>query len=368
MKVGITGQNGFIGRHLYNFLRLQEGVTLIPYSKTFFTDELRLQDFVKECDTIVHLAALNRHEDSDVLYNTNIQLTYKLISACEITNANPHILISSSTQENRDNPYGQSKKEARLRLEKWAEKNQGTTTGMIIPNVFGPFGKPFYNSFIATFCHQVANDDKPTINEDSIVYLIYINELVQEIYKLIVSPVSGKVVVPSYHMIKVSEVLEKLLIYKESYMDTGEFPDLSSSFDLALFNTFRCYIPLNHFPKLYTKHTDDRGAFVEIARSNSTGQFSYSSTKPGITRGNHFHTRKAERFAVIRGRASIKIRQINSDSITEYIVDGDKPGFVDMPIWHTHNITNIGDDELVTLFWINEPYDPNDSDTYFINV
>ena len=368
MKVGITGQNGFVGRHLFNFLDLKEEIELIPFSKSYFENQEELQKFVSECDAIVHLAAMNRHEDQQVIYDTNINLVKKLIKACRATDAKPHILISSSTQEERDNLYGKSKKEGRELLEKWAAENGSKTTGMVIPNVFGPFGKPFYNSFVATFCHQVARGEKPTIINDSSVQLIYVNELIDEIYNLLINPVSGKVLIPYFHDVKVSEVLEKLNVYYNDYIEKGIFPTLETPLDLALFNSFRCYIPNNHYPQPFTKHTDNRGSFVEIVRANTSGQFSFSTTKPGITRGNHFHTRKAERFAVIKGKAKISIRKIDSDEVVDYFIDGENPAYVDMPIWHTHNISNIGDEEMIALFWINEPYNAEDADTYFVNV
>ena len=368
MKIGITGQSGFIGSHLFNFLNLKENIQLIPFSKEFYTVKNDMEVFVKECDVIVHLAAMNRYEDPQVIYDTNIKLVDLLIDACTSSNSRPHILFSSSTQEGQENLYGHSKKEGRLKLEAWAEENNARTTGMIIPNVFGPFGKPFYNSFIATFCHLVANNERPNIDKDAIVNLIYVNELIEEIYLLIMKPLNGMVEIPSYHKIKVSNVLKKLDEYFDQYLKNGIFPNLQTPFDLALFNTFRCYIPTDYYPRAYSKHTDERGSFVEIVRANTSGQFSFSTTVPGVTRGNHFHTRKAERFAVIKGKAKISLRKIDTDEVTDYILDGESPGYVDMPIWHTHNITNIGEDELITLFWINEPYNQEDSDTYFVNV
>ncbi len=368
MKVGITGQKGFVGRHLFNYLNLQEEVDLIPFEKDFFSDENSLSDFVAKCDTIVHLAAMNRHEDQQVIYNTNIDLVKKLISACEAANATPHILISSSTQEERDNLYGKSKKEGRELLEAWASKHGATTTGMVIPNVFGPFGKPFYNSVTATFCHQVATGEEPTIHNDGVVKMIYVNELIEEIFTLIKSKKNGKVDIPYNHEIKVSELLSKLKVFREEYMERGEFPSINTPLDLALFNTFRCYVPADYYPRPFVKHTDDRGYFVEIVRANTSGQFSFSTTKPGITRGNHFHTRKAERFAIIKGKGKISLRKIDSDEVIDYYIDGDKPAYVDMPIWYTHNISNVGDEEMIALFWINEPYNAEDADTYYVTV
>lgn len=367
-KIGITGQQGFIGRHTYNYLNLKEDITLVPFERDFFKNDKQLQDFVSQCDVIVHLAAMNRHENPQVIYDTNVLLVQRLIEACQNTNSSPHILFSSSTQEDRDNLYGASKRKGRELLEKWATENNATVTGMVIPNVFGPFGKPFYNSVFATFCHQVIQGEKPTIIQDGDLKLIYVNELVEAIAELIYNPQSGKVEIPHHHELKVSELLAKLNLFYSEYYEQGKFPNLQTPTDLAMFNSFLCYLPKDYYPRKFTKHTDNRGSFVEIVRANTSGQFSYSTTVPGITRGNHFHTRKAERFAVIKGKAKISMRKIDTDEVIDYIIDGENPAYVDMLIWHTHNITNIGDEELITLFWINEPYNPDDADTYFVNV
>lgn len=367
-KVGITGQYGFVGRHLYNYLNLQNDIELITFERDYFEDESKLQSFVQACDIIVHLAAVNRHEDQQELHDINVQLVKKLIVACETTKSKPWILFSSSIQEEKDNLYGASKRRGRELLEIWANKNSAQTTTLVIPNVFGPFGKPFYNSVAATFCHQVATGGEPTIHKDGTIKLIYVNHLIQEIYSIIQNKISGKVNIDHQYELKVSELLNKLLNFKNKYIDKGEFPNITNPLELDLFNTFRCYIPADHYPRPYTKHTDDRGYFVEIVRANTSGQFSFSTTKPGITRGNHFHTRKAERFAVIKGKAQISIRKIDSEKVIDYIIDGNEPGYVDMPIWHTHNISNIGEEDLIALFWINEPYNAEDADTYYVNV
>lgn len=368
MNIGITGQSGFIGRHLYNYLNLNKELKLIDFERECFSNPSKLDTFVSSCDVIVHLAALNRHEDQNVIFNENVRLVEQIILSCETTNSTPHILFSSSTQEDRNNLYGQSKKQGRLLLETWAKKNNAKTTGIVIPNVFGPFGKPNYNSVVATFCHKLVNNEMPEIHIDGNLKLIYVNKLVEEISTLISNGTEGKVSIPHQYELKVSELLENLQEIKNQYLIGGEFPSLMSPLKLDLFNTFRCYVPTFYYPKSFVEHKDDRGAFVEIVRANTTGQFSFSTTKPGITRGNHFHTRKAERFAVIKGKARIDLRKIDSDEIISYQLSGDKPSYVDMPIWYTHNITNVGDEELLTLFWINEPYDPEDPDTYFINV
>lgn len=376
IKVGITGQAGFIGYHLYTTLSLRDDVELIEFKRDFFEKPDQLAIFVSSCDTIVHLAAMNRHKDPQVIYDTNIALVKKLIAACETSKKQPHIIFSSSSQEQKDNLYGRSKKEGKNLFTAWANGNRGRFTSLTVPNVFGPFGKPNYNSVVATFCHKIANNEEPTILKDAEVGLIYVNELVEKFIEAIKGHAienhldigAFEVKITANHFVKVSKLLRLLKGYKENYMENGVFPNLEDDFERALFNTFRCYVPKTHYPVKYTKHTDPRGSFVEIARTQTSGQFSFSTTVPGITRGNHFHTRKAERFAVIRGKALIQLRKIGSNEVINYHLDGDEPAYVDMPIWYTHNITNTGDEELITLFWINEPYNPEDADTFFEDV
>lgn len=368
-KIGITGQSGFIGSHLYNYLGLQKSIERISFKDEFFQDEKDLDNFVKKCDVIVHLAAMNRHNDPEVLYQTNIDLVRKLISSLERTNSKAHILISSSTQEEKDNLYGKSKKKGRKLLIEWSKKSGAIFTGLVIPNVFGPFGNPFYNSFIATFSHRITHNEQPEIQVDAVIDLIYVQDLVKLIYKQIINKTHlEEFIVPYIASAKVTDVLAKLYEYKKDYIDNGIFPKIDNYFDVCLFNTFRSYIPQDYFPRMLKLNTDARGSFVETVKTLGQGQFSFSTTKPGITRGDHFHLRKVERFAVIKGKARIQLRRIGTEEVIDYFLDGSEPAYVDMPVWFTHNITNIGDEELVTLFWINEFFDPEDPDTYYEKV
>ena len=371
IKIGITGQAGFVGQHLYNTLGLfPEEFERINFEDDYFKDESKLLEFVGQCDVIVHLAAMNRHHDPQVIYDTNMGLVTKLIQSLKQTHSKAHILFSSSSQEEKDNLYGKSKKEGRKLLIHWAKESGGKFSGLIIPNVFGPFGHPNYNSFIATFCHKLSHDETPTIEVDGSVKLIYVGELVAEILSEIRSGKGNdEFVIPHTSESKVSEILHLLESYKEHYFIKGEIPAIGSTFELNLFNTFRCYMDIaNHFPVKYTQHIDPRGSFVEVIRLGIGGQVSFSTTVPGITRGNHYHTRKIERFSVIKGKALIQLRRIGTDAVLNFYLDGNQPAYVDMPIWYTHNINNIGDEVLYTNFWINESYDVNDPDTYFENV
>jgi len=371
VSIGITGQAGFIGTHLFNYLNLlKDEVHLIPFEDRYFSEKSDLESFVSKCDAIVHLAALNRHNDPQTIYSTNIGLVKQLISALDNAGARPHILFSSSTQEERDNIFGKSKREGRQLLLEWAERTGAPFTGMVIPNVFGPFGNPYYNSVIATFSHQLTHDEQPRVEIDAQLKLIYISDLVKVIWYLIKNRVSvGEFKVSPTDEAKVTEILTLIQSFKNQYLEHGILPDLSDPFERNLFNTFVCYIDHStFFPYKLKINSDERGSFVETVKLNSGGQISFSTTKPGITRGNHFHTRKAERFTVIKGKALIQLRRIGTDKIINFELDGTEPAFVDMPVWHTHNITNIGSEDLYTIFWISEFFNPGDPDTFFEKV
>ena len=226
IKIGITGQSGFIGTHLYNTLGLKpQQFERIPFEDSFFNEEKKLIRFVKSCDIIVHLAAMNRHNDPEVIYKTNTGLVKQLITACEASGSKPHIIFSSSTQEEQDNLYGRSKKEGRKLFEKWADKNNTSFNGLIIPNVFGPFGHPYYNSVVATFCHQLTHNEQPRIEVDGELKLIYVSELVKNIIQQIISTRSQITdhQSPVIFIVRVLECSGDLVLYFISY-----FPSCSN--------------------------------------------------------------------------------------------------------------------------------------------
>ncbi len=376
IRIGITGQIGFVGSCLYNTLGLQsELYERIPFEDSFFDDFDALCRFVKDCDVIVHLAGMNRHLDPQVIYDTNIRLVKQLIKAMERLAVRPYVIFSSSTQEEKDNLYGSSKREGRLLLQSWAERQHAMFTALIIPNVYGPFGKPNYNSFMATFCYKLTHNEQPQIITDAEVSLIYVGSLVQIMIDKIGQYAAHKptgidnVWLPHDMQAKVSDILLLLEKFKMQYLDNGYIPSLTNENERNLFYTFHSYIDhAQRYPKLLEQFVDDRGSFVETIRFGTGGQSSFSVTLPGVTRGNHFHTRKIERFTVIKGKARIQLRRIGSDEVLTFDLDGKSPAYVDMPIWYTHNITNIGNDELYTQFWINEWYNKEDGDTYFEKV
>ncbi len=370
IKVGVTGSNGFIGWHLCRTLELNTNdFQVVEFKRDWFDDRTQLDLFVSKCDIIVHLAGLNRHSEDSFIYETNVGLAVKLVESFNRTGFKGQIIFSSSIQEERNNTFGNSKKVARELFSNWASICNATFHGVIIPNVFGAFGVPFYNSVISTFCHQLVIGENPKIETDAALNLIYIDDLVKKIIALFNNETNENEIITHTDTYKVSEILELLIRYIEKYFKNGQIPNFKNKFEINLFNTFRSYFNLNnYYPIKYKNNIDERGNFVEIIRLEMGGQVSFSTTQKEVTRGNHFHTRKIERFSVIKGKAQIQLRKIGTSEIFNYHLTGEEPSYVDMPIWYTHNIKNIGEEELYTIFWINEFYDANDPDTYFEQV
>lgn len=370
MNIGITGQSGFVGYHLYNTIKYcYKDLNLIEFKDEYFENDEILKNFLKRCDAVVHLAALNRHNDEEMIFKTNIGLVEKLIRLMTENNLKPHILFASSIQEYKDNPYGRSKKIGRKLLEKWSKENDANFTGMILPNIYGAFGVPFYNSVISTFSYQLTHNQEPKIDVDANLNLLYVNELTEFIVEFIKNSVNDHSVEINYNAtFKVSELLKLFINYRDEYFIENIIPDLSNKEKVSLFNTFRSYIEPEYFPIYREQSIDERGFLSELIKAKTMGQVFYSVTKPGITRGNHFHRRKFERFIVLKGNALIRFRKIGTPDIFEYQIDGSKPAYVDMPIYFTHNIQNIGKEDLITLFWSNEIYSASDPDTYFEKV
>jgi UDP-2-acetamido-2,6-beta-L-arabino-hexul-4-ose reductase len=279
IKVGITGQSGLIGTNLCNALRVYPNkYECIPFERYYFDSGSLLSDFVKQCDIIVHLASVMRHNDDKKLYKINICLVEKLIAALVRENAKPYLIYASSIQEDLDNAYGKSKLDGFNLFCKWAEENNASFTDMIIPNVFGPFGRPSYNSFISTFCYKLTHNEKPQILVDNKVNLIYTGTLCKYIIKDIETVSGGDIQiirkerVPSDFSKNVSEILELLLKFKKQYFDDGIMPSLSDRNEFNLFTTFCSYIELeNYFPKKLNEKSDERGVFVETIKMGGGG-------------------------------------------------------------------------------------------------
>lgn len=360
-NIGITGYKGLLGWHLNVFLLHFPEITVIGAEVDTFSDNDKLTDFVSKCNTIVHFAGMNRGDDK-ILYETNVKITQDLIDACEKTGKTPHIIFSSSTHISKGTAYGNSKLECAKRLSEWAIRTGAIFTNLILPNIFGESGKPFYNSVISTFCYQIAKGEKPEIIEDSEIEILHAQDLAAKIYSFISDRKGGEFRI-SGEVEKVSALLKLMLEIDADYKN-NLIPDLRIKIHLQLFNTYRSYLYPDHYPVKFNIITDSRGNLFETIRSKTSGKSFVSTTKPGISRGNHYHFSNFERFIVLRGKAVIAIRRLISDEIKTFKVDGENPCFIDIPTLHTHSLTNIGDKELLTLFWSGDIYKEGPMDTF----
>lgn len=360
-RIGVTGAKGLIGWHLRSYLHGQPEIEAVPADRSAFASDEALGEFVSRCDAVVHLAGMNRGDDGEI-ERTNVDLVARLIRALEKSNSAAHVVFASSAHIDRDTAYARSKRKGTELLEAWGARSGGRVTILVLPHVFGESGRPFYNSVVSTFCHQLATGDKPEIKIDGDLELLHAQRVAEIAVDAILRGQTGRLV-PVGEKMKVSELLVKLRGLADSYLGMV-VPDLRHPLDLDLFNTYRSYLFPRHYPVSLQLRTDPRGALFEAVKTHNGGQSFISTTKPGITRGNHYHRRKMERFLVIQGKAVIRLRRLFSGEVVEYAVDGAVPQYIDMPTLHTHSITNTGAGEVVTLFWSHEIFDPAAPDTY----
>jgi len=358
--IAITGSGGFLGWHLRVHCHAKPEIKILQVDREGFRDPARFQQVIRQADAVVHLAGLNRGSDQDIEC-VNVELTKQLIAACRQTGARPHVLLANSTHQDRDTAYGRSKRACAGMLGAWASEAGTIFTDLVIPNVYGEGGRPFYNSVVATFCHQLASGEEPKIIQDGQLELVHAQRVSRAIVAAIAGRVSSQVRMEGERL-SVSECLSKLQTFDRCYR-AHLVPDLKADLNLDLFNTYRSFLYPRYYPVTLQLHSDARGHLFEAVKSLHGGQCFISTTKPGITRGNHYHTRKFERFLVLGGDAVIRIRKLLTRDIVEFKVSGTVPQYIDMPTFCTHDITNTGQAELTTLFWAHEIFDPQRSDT-----
>ena len=362
LNILVTGSDGLIGWHLRAWLHTRgDAVNVIPCSRQQFADDQYLSDAIENANVIVHLAGMNRGEEEEIV-QTNIALAQRITEICQQLDCHPHIIFSSSTHIDGDSRYGYSKRVAGETFQDWAHVEDARFLNLVLPHVFGEHGKPFYNSAVSTFAYQLANGETPEVTGDGQVNLLHAHDVAQIIWDSIEDGTEGELR-PHGNKMSVSELLERLQRLSGRYFE-GVIPETGESIDLKLFNTLRSYIPYEKRAVDLTLHGDNRGNLFEAARADSHGQVFVSTSHPDITRGEHFHFRKVERFLVIQGQAKIRMRRVLKDEVITYEVSGDKPQAIDIPTLHTHNISNVGDTPLLTLFWAGEHFDPDNSDTY----
>lgn len=365
MKILITGARGFVGKNLSVVLRLFKDVELFEYDLVNSAEEL--DQALTQVDLIFHLAGVNRPEDPSEFETGNAGALQEICQKLKSLDRRPKIVLSSSIQAEMENPYGISKRNAEDSLKQFSMDTGAASVVYRLKNLFGKWCRPNYNSVVATFCHNIANDKPIQIsNPANEVDLTHIDEVVEAF----VSEIDKNE--PGFHLaeplpsvrITLGQLVEKLQIYKNS-RTTLHVPDYRSPFERALYSTFLSYLAEDKFDYGLDIKSDQRGSLAEFIKSPALGQVFVSRTHPGIVRGDHYHHTKTEKFLVLEGEAVIRFRHIESNKVLTYTVRGDEYRVVDIPPGYTHSIENIGDDVLVTLFWASEVFDPQHPDTFF---
>lgn len=369
MNVLVTGANGFIGKNLVVALKSQKCTTVFEYDLD--TDLALLDEYCKQADFVFHLAGVNRPKEQSEFIEGNLGFTSKLLETLEKHNNTCPVMISSSIQATLDNPYGQSKKAGEDLLFKYGQQTGAKVLVYRFPNVFGKWCRPNYNSAIATFCHNLARDLPITVNDpDVVLNLVYIDDVVNEL----INALEGKETrvgdfceVREVYQKRLGDIVDLIYSFKNS-REERSIPNMSDPFTKKLYSTYLSYLPKDKFSYELKMNVDNRGSFTEFIKTLDRGQISFNVSKPGVVKGNHCHRTKNEKFLVVSGKGVLRFRKIDEDEVIEYFVSGDKLEVVDIPVGYTHNIENLGDSDMVTIMWANEPFDPDNPDTYYLEV
>lgn len=293
----------------------------------------------------------------------NVSAAKQLTEALDALGTRPAVVFANSIQSGNVTPFGQTKQAAAEHLVAWGRLVGAPVADVRLPNLFGEHGRPHYNSVVATFCYELAHDGKPTVVDDRQVPLLHVQDAVDHVLDIADRRLQG-LFSPDGCLTLVSDLLTKLATFHEMYK-AGDIPDVSNRFDRALFNTYRSFCFPEHYPIYPVLRSDGRGDLVECLLSHGgTSLVFCSQSRPGAIRGEHFHLRKIERFLVLQGTGVIALRRLFDDTVIRFAVSGQKPAAIDMPTMWTHSITNVGIDNLLTLFWADEMLDPNRADTY----
>jgi len=369
-NVLITGSNGFIGKNLVERLRRCQGVKI----KTFDIEDdlVDLERYLKNVDIVFHLAGVNRSEKIEEFEAGNAGLTQTIVNILEKTKRKIPIVLSSSIQAIMDNHYGISKKQAEDILLEYSKKNNVKVYIYRFPNVFGKWCRPNYNSVVATFCHNIANGLDIAISDvNNKIELVYIDDVVYEFAGILLDENTDKNVyysdIKPTFKITLGELASKIYQLRD-IRKMLVVPDLLDSLMKYLYATYLSYLDKNDFSYKLDSKRDKRGELTELIKSKHFGQIFVSTSDKGVIRGNHYHNTKIEKFCVLKGEAVIRFRHIFKDEVLSYPVDGDNLEVVDIPPGYTHSIENIGDSEMIVLFWANQIFDPDNTDTYYMEV
>lgn len=381
MNILITGAKGFVGRNLVSQLyNIQTGKAknyavssdIKVFEYDIDSDAAELETYCKNADFVFNLAGVNRPKDQTEFMQGNFGFASVLLNTLKKYHNTCPVMISSSTQAALDNPYGESKRAGEELLFRYAAETGAKVLVYRFPNVFGKWCRPNYNSAVATFCNNIANDLSIQVNDPSVVmHLVYIDDVVDEL----IAALSGNehrlgnyCEVPVVHTISLGDIVDLLYSFK-SISEKLTVPDLSDAFTKKLYSTYLSYLPKEKISYPLKMNIDERGSFTEIIRTPDRGQFSVNISKPGITKGQHWHHTKNEKFVVVSGHGLIQLRKIGTEEAINFEVSGDKIEVVEMIPGYTHNIINLSETEdLVTFMWANEAFDPDKPDTYFEKV
>lgn len=380
MNILITGAGGFVGQNLSATLeaiktgkdRTHPALSIDEiYRYDLDTDPALLEEYSARCDFVFHLAGVNRPRDQQEFMEGNFGFTSTLLDTLRRHGNRAPVLITSSIQAELDNPYGRSKKAGEDLLLGYGQETGAPVFVYRLTNVFGKWCRPNYNSVVATFCHNIARGLPITVNDPAVrLNLVYIDDVVDEF----LAALEGKGhrdglfgTVPVSHSVTLGQIASQLQSFHAS-RGTLSVPKLDDPFEKKLYSTYLSYLPEDSFSYPLKMNVDQRGSFTEIIRTADRGQFSVNVAKPGITKGNHWHHTKNEKFLVVSGTGVIRFRRLGCDEVIEYSVSGSKLEVVDIPTGYTHNIENTGETDLITFMWANESFDPAHPDTFFEEV
>lgn len=370
MKAVVTGAGGFVGKNLVQRLMRVDALEVCGYDVD--TDPSLLPVYLKDADIVYHLAGVNRPVNTEEYMEGNFGFTKTLLDTIdEVSNDKIKIVVSSSIQAELDNPYGKSKLAGEELVRKYAHERGLASVIYRFPNVFGKWCRPNYNSVVATFCNNIARDLPISVDDpDKMLKLVYIDDVVDELLNCLsghehISDMFGYV--PTVYDVNLGTIPQLLYSFRGSRNDLS-LPDFSDDFEKKLYSTYLSYLPDDDLSYPLVMHEDERGSFTEFLRTADRGQVSVNISKPGIVKGNHWHNTKNEKFLVVKGEGLIKLRKVGDDKVVEYRVSGDVLEVVDIPCGFTHSITNVGNEDMATVMWVNEVFDPNKGDTYYEEV
>ena len=369
-KVLVTGSQGFIGRNLAASLSAIPGAEVLAFDVE--DDPRALRERLAQAEFVFHLAGINRPKDDAEFTRGNVDLTREVVGILRATGRPVPLLISSSIQADQDNPYGASKRQAEELVRAYGRETGAPVFVFRLPNVFGKWSRPHYNSVVATFCHNTARGLPLEVHDPGReVHLVHIDDVVDGFLAALrgepTRGAGGDPVIPRTFTITLGDLAARIGGFPATRL-TREVPDVGDELTRRLYAMYLSYLPEDRFAYDLETRRDPRGWLAEFLRGPGLGQIFVSVTRPGIARGNHWHHTKAEKFLVVSGEAVIRFRQLGGTEVIEYPVSGAEPRVVDIPTGYTHSITNTGSGDLITLFWASEPFDPGRPDTHALPV